>query len=52
MIGDGFAEVLAAAQEGSEAAFSRLWRDGNPPLLRYARVVAAEGAEEIGRAHV
>ena len=47
VIGDGFAEVLAAAQEGSEAAFSRLWRDGNPPLLRYARVVAAEGAEDV-----
>lgn len=47
MIGEGFAEVLAAAQEGSEAAFSRLWRDGNPPLLRYARVVAPEGAEDV-----
>ena len=47
MIGEEFAEVLAAAQEGSEAAFSRLWRDGNPPLLRYARVVAAEGAEDV-----
>jgi len=47
VIGEEFAEVLAAAQEGSEAAFSRLWRDGNPPLLRYARVVAAEGAEDV-----
>jgi RNA polymerase sigma-70 factor (ECF subfamily) len=47
VIGEGFAEVLAAAQEGSEAAFSRLWRDGNPPLLRYARVIAAEGAEDV-----
>ena len=47
MIGDGFAEVLAAAQEGSEAAFSRLWRDGNPALLRYVRVIAPEGAEDV-----
>ena len=47
MIGEGFAEVLAAAQGGSEAAFSRLWRDGNPALLRYARVVAPEGAEDV-----
>ena len=47
MIGEGFAEVLTAAQEGSEAAFSRLWRDGNPALLRYARVIAAEGAEDV-----
>ncbi len=33
MIGAEFESVLAAAQEGSEAAFSRLWRDGNPALL-------------------
>ena len=47
VIGEGFAEVLAAAQEGSEAAFSRLWRDGNPALLRYVRVVASEAAEDV-----
>ena len=34
MIGDEFPVVLAAAQDGSEAAFARLWRDGNPALLR------------------
>jgi len=39
--------VLAAAQGGSEAAFSRLWRDGNPALLRYLRVVAPETAEDV-----
>jgi RNA polymerase sigma-70 factor (ECF subfamily) len=47
VIGDGFAEVLAAAKEGSETAFSRLWRDGNPALLRYLRVVAPDAAEDI-----
>ena len=47
MIGDGFAAVLAAAQDGSEDAFSRLWRDGNPALLRYLRVVAPEVAEDV-----
>jgi RNA polymerase sigma-70 factor (ECF subfamily) len=47
VIGEGFAEVLAAAQEGSEAAFSRLWRDGNPALLRYVRVIAPEVAEDV-----
>jgi len=47
VIGDGFAAVLAAAQEGSEAAFSRLWRDGNPALLRYLRVVAPDVAEDV-----
>lgn len=39
--------MLAAAQDGSEAAFSRLWRDGNPALLRYLRVLAPEAAEDI-----
>lgn len=47
MIGDGFAAVLAAAQGGNEEAFSRLWRDGNPPLLRYLRVIAPDVAEDV-----
>ena len=47
VIGQGFAGVLAAAQEGSEAAFSRLWRDANPALLRYLRVMAPEAAEDV-----
>jgi RNA polymerase sigma-70 factor (ECF subfamily) len=47
VVGEGFAAVLTAAQEGSEAAFSRLWRDGNPALLRYLRVIAPDAAEDI-----
>ena len=47
MIGEAFAEVLAAAQQGNEPAFSRLWRDGNPALLRYLRVIAPECAEDV-----
>jgi RNA polymerase sigma-70 factor (ECF subfamily) len=47
VIGAEFADVLEAAQAGSEAAFSRLWRDGNPPLLRYLRVIAPDGAEDV-----
>jgi RNA polymerase sigma-70 factor (ECF subfamily) len=47
VIGQEFENVLAAAQEGSEAAFSRLWRDGNPALLRYLRVIAPESAEDV-----
>ncbi|HEV3295038.1 MAG TPA: sigma-70 family RNA polymerase sigma factor [Streptosporangiaceae bacterium] len=46
MIGAEFADVLAAAQAGSEAAFSRLWRDANPALLRYLRVIAPDVAED------
>jgi RNA polymerase sigma-70 factor (ECF subfamily) len=45
--GEGFAALLAAAQDGSETAFARLWRDGNPALLRYLRVLAPEAAEDI-----
>jgi RNA polymerase sigma-70 factor (ECF subfamily) len=47
VIGREFECVLAAAQEGSEAAFSRLWRDCNPALLRYLRVIAPEAAEDV-----
>jgi RNA polymerase sigma-70 factor, ECF subfamily len=47
VIGEGFAAVLAAAQDGSEAAFSQLWRDTNPPLVRYLRVLAPAAAEDI-----
>ena len=47
MIGEEFADLLAAAQGGSEAAFSRLWRNGNPALLRYLRVIAPGAEEDI-----
>jgi RNA polymerase sigma-70 factor (ECF subfamily) len=47
VVGEDFAALLAAAQGGSEAAFSVLWRDVNPALLRYLRVVAAEHAEDV-----
>jgi RNA polymerase sigma-70 factor, ECF subfamily len=47
VIGEDFAAVLAAAQEGDEAAFSRLWVDANPALVRYVRVLAPEAAEDV-----
>lgn len=47
MVGEDFAALLAAAQCGSEQAFSVLWQDVNPALLRYLRVVAAEHAEDV-----
>ncbi|MBO0820968.1 MAG: sigma-70 family RNA polymerase sigma factor [Nocardiopsaceae bacterium] len=47
MVGEEFADVLAAAQDGSESAFAILWRDANPALLRYLRVVAPGYAEDI-----
>jgi RNA polymerase sigma-70 factor (ECF subfamily) len=47
VIGEDFPAILAAAQGGDEAAFSVLWRDGNPALLRYLRVIAPASAEDI-----
>ena len=41
VVGEDFGAVLAAAQGGSEDAFAVLWRDANPALLRYLRVVAS-----------
>ena len=47
MVGEDFAALLAAAQGGSDAAFAVLWRDANPALLRYLRVLAPEHAEDV-----
>jgi RNA polymerase sigma-70 factor (ECF subfamily) len=47
VIGPDFKSVLAAAQQGKEEAFSRLWRDANPALLRYLRVISPEAAEDV-----
>lgn len=47
VIGDGFGKLLAAAQHGSEDAFTALWLDGNSALLRYLRVIAPDAAEDI-----
>jgi RNA polymerase sigma-70 factor (ECF subfamily) len=50
VIGEKFGHLLAAAQGGSgqaDGAFSALWRDANPALLRYLRVIAPGAAEDI-----
>lgn len=46
-MGEEFAVVLAAAQRGNEEAFSRLWRDANPGLLRYLRAIAPDSADDV-----
>lgn len=46
MIGAEFGTVLAGAQSGDEAAFARLWRDLNPPLLRYLSL-GGDAADEV-----
>jgi RNA polymerase sigma-70 factor, ECF subfamily len=47
VVGEDFAALLAAAQGGSDEAFAALWRDSNPALLRYLRVLAPEHAEDV-----
>ena len=39
--------MLRAAARGDESAFARLWRDAHPLLLRYLRVAAGDGAEDV-----
>src|SRR5258708_17715364 len=47
VIGAEFAAVLARAQGRDEEAFTRLFRDVQPALLRYLRVTAPQAAEEV-----
>jgi RNA polymerase sigma-70 factor, ECF subfamily len=47
VVGDEFPAVLGAAQHGSEAAFTRLWLDVNPALVRYLRVIAPDAADDV-----
>jgi RNA polymerase sigma-70 factor (ECF subfamily) len=47
VIGTAFGTTLAEAQEGDEAAFALLFRDVQPALLRYLRVIAAEAADDV-----
>jgi RNA polymerase sigma-70 factor (ECF subfamily) len=47
VIGEDFASVLSAARRGNEAAFSRLWRDVNPALVRYLQIVAGQDPEDV-----
>ena len=47
MLGSDFSAVLYEAARGDEAAFARLWRDNQPPLLRFLRVLASESAEDV-----
>jgi DNA-directed RNA polymerase specialized sigma24 family protein len=42
VLGTDFARTLRAAQAGEEDAFARLWRDANPAMIRYLRVVGQD----------
>jgi RNA polymerase sigma-70 factor (ECF subfamily) len=47
MIGAPFERVLAGAMTGDERCFALLWRDLQPALLRYLRVVAQGAADDV-----
>ena len=48
MIGAAFGETLASAQAGDEAAFAAIFRDVQPALVRYLRVIASEPEDVAG----
>jgi RNA polymerase sigma-70 factor (ECF subfamily) len=47
VIGAAFEATLAAAQAGDEAAFTRIFRDVQPALVRYLRVIAPQAADDV-----
>jgi RNA polymerase sigma-70 factor, ECF subfamily len=47
MIGAAFQATLTDAQKGDEAAFACLFRDVQPALLRYLRLIAPEAADDV-----
>ena len=47
VLGEDFARLLAAARDGDDAGFAALWRELQPPLLRYLRVAAGDVAEDL-----
>ena len=48
MIGGAFGVTLANARTGDEAAFARIFRDVQPALLRYLRMITAEPEDVAG----
>jgi RNA polymerase sigma-70 factor, ECF subfamily len=47
VIGAEFPSLLAGARSGDEAAFTCIFRDVQPALLRYLRVIAPEAADDV-----
>jgi RNA polymerase sigma-70 factor (ECF subfamily) len=48
VIGGAFGVTLANARTGDEAAFARIFRDVQPALLRYLRMITAEPEDVAG----
>ena len=47
MLGAAFGITLADAQAGDQDAFAAIFRDVQPPLLRYLQVIAASANDDI-----
>jgi RNA polymerase sigma-70 factor, ECF subfamily len=47
VLGAAFDVTLAAARNGDEAAFTRIFRDVQPALVRYLRVIAPGVADDV-----
>lgn len=47
MLRAAFGDLLARAQRGEEEAFACLFREVQPALLRYLRVIAPEAADDV-----
>jgi DNA-directed RNA polymerase specialized sigma24 family protein len=47
VIGAAFQATLAKAQDGDDAAFTCIFRDVQPVLVRYLRVVAPDAADDV-----
>lgn len=47
MLGDGFGDLLDAARDGDQVAFEALWRDVNPALVKYLRVLVPDAADDV-----
>ena len=52
MIGAAFGATLSSAQAGDEAAFTAIFRDVQPTLLRYLRVIAPDPEDVAGETWV
>src|SRR4051794_21370873 len=44
---DAFVDLLTAARAGEEWAFGALFREWNPPLIRFLRARAPDAAEDL-----
>jgi RNA polymerase sigma-70 factor, ECF subfamily len=47
VLGAGFGAALADAQAGDQNAFSAIFRDVQPALLRYLQVIAPDAADDV-----